>query len=168
MNVSFDIVTKYTDVLKTKYGGIDPRWDRSPFLWIKTASSRKSGKVGEDIVRMMMTCAGSKVLPSIDTKHDLRIDGKKCEVKLSTLNESDGFIFNALAEEGYDEICLLGIEPFRIRLWKITKDIGESVWRKQHRGGDATFWILFQNDNVPANLDKFKIVDIESSIPKNN
>lgn len=159
MNISFEIATAYTEVLKTRYGGIDPCWDGSPFLWIKTMSSRKSGKVGEDIVRMLMKCMGSKVLPSSDTKYDLLIDGKKCEVKLSTLNESDGFIFNALAEDGYEEICLLGVEPFRIRLWKISKEVGRSVWKQQHRGERATSWIIFPNNKVPAEVDKFKIVD---------
>lgn len=60
-------------------------WMGSPFAWIKTRPSRQVGKIGEQLVSGWCAAKGLSVGPSGDTEADKVIQGRRVEIKFSTL-----------------------------------------------------------------------------------
>lgn len=137
------------------------RWDESPFRHIREASPNPKGRMAEAITQQILSSLGhSTFLKSGKDDFDILVDGSRVEVKSSTLNQDDGFTFNAMVYEKCDEFCLIGIEPHRIRVWRLHKDVAKEIWGTQGKlGGNNQ--ISFKNNKVPSILSSHKIFDKE-------
>ena len=137
------------------------RWDKSPFRHIREAAPNPKGRMAEAITQQILSSLGhSTFLKSGKDDFDILVDGVRVEIKSSTLNQDDGFTFNAMVYEKCDEFCLIGIEPHRIRVWRLHKDVAKEIWGTQGKlGGNNQ--ISFKNNKVPSILSSHKIFDKE-------
>lgn len=132
----------------------DP-WAESPFAWIKTRPSRQRGKIGEQLIAQWCAAKGFEVRASGDSKADLVIAKKRVEIKFSTLWKSGVFKFQQFRDQDYDYAICLGISPFDVQCWAVSKAvlhehvIGETP---QHTGagGTETFWLSFRAEAPPG------------------
>lgn len=135
--------------LKSDYvreGAIDP-WDGSPFQWIKrVGSSRRIGKIGEQLVAGWCAAKGLDVIKSPNAQADRIIGGRAAEIKFSTLWESGVYTFQQIRDQDYEYAICLGLSPFTAHCWVISKELLRKHiigHRPQHRGkaGIDTFWL---------------------------
>lgn len=130
-------------------GGTDP-WLGSPFEWIKkTPSSRRRGKIGEQLVAGWSAAKGLDVIASPDSQADRIIHGYRIEVKFSTMWETGEYTFQQVRDQNYDFAFCLGVAPFNAHAWLLPKSllldhvIGHLG---QHTGAGAgdTAWFKFR------------------------
>ena len=143
--------------LKSDYireGVLDP-WDGSPFQWIKkVGSSRRVGKIGEQLVAGWCAAKGIDVTKSKSSEADRMIAGHAMEIKFSTLWESGVYKFQQLRDQNYEYAICLGISPFTAHCWVISKELlREHILghEPQHKGkaGSDTFWLSFPASQPP-------------------
>lgn len=132
-------------------------WEASPFGWIRREPSRRKGAIGEALVRDWATQAGMTVERAQNSGHDCRLDGVPIEVKFSLLWGGGEFVFQQIRDQDYEVACLLGLEPQRVYLWSVPKDI---LWQHatgQHTGAAAqdTKWLRFAAARVPDWLQPY-------------
>jgi hypothetical protein len=161
LDTDFELLVAIAATLKADYireGAIDP-WATSPFHWVKLLSSRQIGKVGEQLIAGWCAAKGLNVTRSGDSEADRVIEGRRVEIKFSTLWQSGIYKFQQLRDQNYDYAICLGLSPFEARCWVISKElltehiIGHTG---QHRGKSAadTFWLSFPANNPPAWLNQ--------------
>jgi len=129
-------------------------WAHSPFDWIRRTSSRRKGKIGEQLVAGWCAAKGFSVSASGDSEADRVIAGFRAEIKLSTLWANGGFKYQQIRDQGYEIAICLGIMPFDARCWVLPKAvlyanvIGHTP---QHTGaaGSDTFWITVPDPDQP-------------------
>jgi hypothetical protein len=134
----------------------DP-WLGSPFAWIRTRQSRQRGAIGEQLVAGWSAAKGLDVLRTGDSDSDRVINGKRVEIKFSTLWETGVYKFQQIRDQRYDLCLCLGISPFSASCWVVPKDVLlERPFRDglshQHggRAGVDTIWLSFQAGRPPA------------------
>jgi hypothetical protein len=137
--------------------GADDPWLGSPFAWIKTRPSRQVGSIGEQLVAGWFAAKGLDVLRTGDSDADRVIDGKRVEIKFSTLWESGDYVFQQIRNQRYDVALLLGLSPFAGSCWVVPKPVLlEQPFKPglahQHGGqaGTDTVWLRFRADAPPA------------------
>jgi len=137
-------------------GGDDP-WIGSPFAWIKTRPSRQVGSIGEQLVAGWFAAKGMDVLRTGDSDADRVIDGKRVEIKFSTLWESGDYVFQQIRNQRYDVALLLGLSPFAASCWVVPKPVlleqPFKVGLAHQHGGSAgvdTVWLRFRAATPPA------------------
>lgn len=126
----------------------DP-WLGSPFKWIKSQPSRTVGAIGEKLVSGWCAAKGFDVTRSPDSEADRLIQGRRIEIKFSTLWANGGYKFQQIRDQDYEYCFCLGVSPFNAHAWLIPKDalleyvIGHMG---QHTGaqGSDTAWLGFQ------------------------
>lgn len=143
--------------LHNDYSSSNLIWKESPFAWIKSLPSKTVGKIGEQIVERWCIEKNFDVKSSPDSDADRIIDGLRVEIKLSTLWQSGIYKFQQLRDQAYDVVICLGISPFNIHCWVLSKRLILEKWksgeiRSQHggRGGQDTAWIEVKPDNPHA------------------
>lgn len=144
------LLASIAGALKGDYApeGIDP-WYGSPFEWIKkTPSSRRRGKIGEQLVAGWSAAKGLDVVGSPNSAADRIIHGHRIEVKFSTMWESGIYKFQQVRDQEYDFAFCLGVSPFDAHAWLLPKTLLlERVIGHlgQHTGADAadTAWFGF-------------------------
>lgn len=133
----------------------EAQWKDSPFNWIRARPSRQRGKIGEQLVAGWCAAKGLNVNRSPDGEADRIIEGKRAEIKFSTLWESGAYTFQQIRDQNYAYAICLGLSPFDAHCWVISKRllrqhvIGHTG---QHRGRLArdTFWFSFPADSPPG------------------
>jgi len=130
--------------------GADP-WAGSPFAWILSRPSRQKGAIGEQLVAGWCAAKGLDVVRSPDSEADRVINGRRIEVKFSTLWQSGGYKFQQLRDQRYDFAFCLGVSPFDAHAWLLPKSVLlEHVigHMGQHTGasGTDTAWLGFPAD----------------------
>jgi hypothetical protein len=140
---------------------VDP-WLGSPFAWIKTRPSRQVGSIGEQLVAGWFAAKGLDVVRTGDSDADRVIDGKRVEIKFSTLWESGDYVFQQIRNQRYDVALLLGLSPFSASCWVVPKAVLlEQPFRPglshQHGGqaGTDTVWLRFKAAAPPTWLAGF-------------
>jgi len=138
---------------------VDPedaeRWRNSPFAWIRAKPSRQKGKIGEQLVAGWCAAKGFDVVRSPDSEADRIIQGKRVEIKLSTLWKSGVYKFQQFRKQNYDYGICLGLSPFTGHCWVISKSvlrrhvIGHTPQHGGRRGSD-TAWLSFATAEPPA------------------
>lgn len=120
-------------------------WEASPFAWIRREPSRRKGAIGETLVRDWARQEGILVEHAANTGHDCRLGGLAAEVKLSLLWGGGEFVFQQIRDQDYVVACLLGLEPQRVHLWAVPKQILWEHSTGQHTGAAAldTKWLRF-------------------------
>ena len=157
----FDILVSVSNQLKNSYmRGYDDPWVSSPFAWIKTRPSRQVGKIGEQLIAAWCQQRGITVSRSGDSEADMVFNGKRIEVKFSTLWGSRVYTFQQIRDQNYEYAVFLGISPNEAHCWFVTKTLLRQYvigHVPQHAGkaGSDTFWLTFQVDNPPDWLRPF-------------
>lgn len=129
----------------------DP-WRDSPFGWIKTRPSRQRGKIGEQLVAGWCAAKGFDVVRSPDAEADRLIEGRRVEIKFSTLWKSGVYKFQQIRDQNYEYAICLGLSPFDAHCWVIPKSllrrhvIGHTPQHMGRRGSD-TAWLSFEASN---------------------
>lgn len=96
------------------------------------------------MVRDWAVANGYRTGMASDSDHDLTIEGKRVEVKFSTLWDCGLYRFQQLRDQGYDFTVCLGVSPNSAHCWVIPKSDLMRMWRQtgeirgQHGGGDAS------------------------------
>ena len=138
-------------------------WNGSPFEWIKSRRSRQIGKIGELLVSGWMATRGFDVAKSPDSNADRIIEGKRVEIKLSTLWENGRYKFQQLRDQNYELAICLGLSPFEAHCWIIPKADILRLWKiekvisSQHGGaaGADTAWIDVNPNNVQGWIHQY-------------
>ena len=157
------ILAAISQALKVEYIDDDRSWEDSPFGWIRLHPSRKRGAIGEKLVAGWLASRDFNISRSPDSDADRIVEGKRVEIKFSTLWASGGYKFQQLRDQNYDIAVCLGIRPFDANCWVLPKaDIlrlwkDEQIIRTQHGGanGADTAWLAFQADDPPEWLSKY-------------
>lgn len=145
--------------LKSEY--IDPEkdiWAGSPFAWILTRPSRQRGKIGEQLIEGWCVAHGLSVQRSPDSDADRIIEGKRIEIKLSTLWAGGHYTFQQIRDQRYDYLLCIGISPFTTHAWIMQKsELPIELMPHQHGGsaGNDTRWLTVRPDAVPPRLSAF-------------
>ena len=132
----------YAAVLRDEYvkDETDP-WRDSPFGWMKTRPSRQVGAIGERLVAAWCAAKDFDVVKSPDSEADRLIEGRRAEIKFSTLWKSGGYKFQQIRDQNYDFVFALGISPFDAHAWVIPKAVLKRHvigHMGQHTGAAAT------------------------------
>lgn len=137
--------------------GADNPWVGSPFEWVMSLPSRSRGKAGELLTAAWLEKLGYECRPSGTTQYDRLVEGRRVEIKFSTLWQSGEYVFQQLRLQDYEFAFLLGVSPNDASAWFVPKDVVLEVAVPQHGGstGVDTRWIRFPAIRPPATLEDF-------------
>ena len=152
------ILAALATTLQADYAKDDLPWHGSPFAWIKTRKSRQVGAIGEKLMSGYFATKGFNVTRSSNSDADRIIEGKRIEVKFSTLWATGSYKFQQLRDQDYDYAICLGVSPFDAHCWVIDKAEIIRRWRardgitSQHGGaaGSDTGWLTVDPSAIPA------------------
>ncbi len=156
------ILASCSKTLQGDYAQEESQWRNSPFAWIKARPSRQIGVIGEKLVAGFLATKGFDVVRSPDSQADRIINGKRAEIKFSTLWKSGVYKFQQLRDQDYEFVVCLGISPFNAHCWVIPKVIIMKQWHAgkgltpQHGGkvGTGTAWLSVTPGQEPQWLQK--------------
>jgi hypothetical protein len=104
---------------------------RDKYYWIRELNASMKGKTGEVIIEEIFK--KRKISPRDSSEHDLMVDGKKWEIKLSCLNESGLLNWRHIRTKyDYDTLALIGVYPNAIRVWILPKRSVGSLLKNRH------------------------------------
>jgi hypothetical protein len=106
------ILAAISHALEVEYTTEDREWEGSPFAWIRSHPSRKRGAIGEKLVAGWLAARDFNVSRSPDSDADRIIEGKRVEIKFSTLWANGGYKFQQLRDQDYELAICLGVCPF--------------------------------------------------------
>lgn len=123
-------------------------WRGSAFAWMITLPSSVKGRLGKQLVMEWCRANGFEVVNSPDRQADIVVNGKRVEVKFSTLWASGEYVFQQIRNYNYDFLLCLGVSPSDAALWFIPKDVvfgpvEREGLEPQHTGrrGQETKWL---------------------------
>ena len=157
------ILAGISQALEAEYRSENNEWVGSPFAWIKTRPSRQIGAIGEKLVAGWLAARGFNVTRSPDSDADRIVEGKRIEVKFSTLWENGGYKFQQLRDQNYELALCLGVSPFMAHCWVIPKPDIMRLWKVEHliqsqhggQEGADTAWIPVRPDAEPEWLGQY-------------
>ena len=128
----------------------------SPFAWLAPWPSPKTkGEIFESVVHRWCEEMGFTVTRTGDSDADRVIEGKRCEIKGSTLWKDGRYRFQQVRDQNYDSMVCLGVSPFGAHCWVIPKSAilaarKSGDIRPQHGGqaGRDTGWFAV-NPSAP-------------------
>lgn len=134
--------------MQKEYAEENRQWQGSPFEWIKHRPSRSIGAIGEKIVSAWFAMHDFSVVRSPDTEADRIVEGRRVEIKFSTLWKNGTYLFEQIRDQNYDIAVFLGISPNDAHCWVVPKEDLMRLWKverkisSQHGGqsGSDTAW----------------------------
>ena len=160
MNISdseTQLLAELSDSLRRDYEASKDlsRWEHSKFAWLKGIPSRTVGAQGEQLLSKYLESKGFAVSNSPGGESDRMINGKRAEIKLSTLWEGGKYKFQQIRKQDYDFIICLGLSPFIAHCWAMPKQFVMQKWEDgdigpQHGGqaGKDTAWMHVDPEDV--------------------
>ena len=129
-------------------------------LGSKRAPRGKLARSASNSFRVGARAKGLSVGPSGDTEAGKVIQGRRVEIKFSTLWKNGVYNFQQIRDQDYEFLLCLGLSPLDARCWVIPKKalydyvIGHTP---QHTGagGTDTFWLLFPASDPPIWLESY-------------
>lgn len=140
--------------------GPDP-WRDSPYRWIRALQTRTRGKAGELVVERWLRAHGFEVhrprAADGGPGCDRVVNGHRLEIKMSTLWRGGDLRFSQLRDQAYEALVMLGVEPRRLWVWCVPKDVILDHATGQHTGAGATEtrWLGFNVAAIPAWLEPY-------------
>lgn len=148
--------------LQADYAAEGLAWHGSPFAWIKTRPSRQIGVIGEKLIAGWLAAKDCDVVRSPDCEADRVINGRRAEIKFSTLWTAGFYKFQQIRNQNYELAICLGVSPFDAHCWAIPKSVLMEQWRtggieSQHggRAGSDTAWLTVCVGREPAWLGEW-------------
>lgn len=149
--------------LEAEYTADDGMWEGSPFGWIKQRPSRQVGAIGERLVAGWLQGRGHRVDRSPDSEADRLVDGRRIEIKFSTLWRNGVYKFQQLRDQNYEFAICIGVSPFAAHCWVLPKRVIMDRWRRgdgihsQHGGarGSDTAWLSVVVDDPAPWLGRY-------------
>ncbi len=149
-------IVQISNLIYEEYTGENFMWENSPFKWIKHRPSRSIGAIGEKIIASWLAMHNFNVTRSPDSNADRIVEGKRVEIKFSTLWKSGDYKFQQLRDQNYDFVIMLGISPNDAHCWVVPKQEIIRLWKvekkicSQHGGasGSDTAWVNLTPDNT--------------------
>ncbi|HWP31107.1 MAG TPA: hypothetical protein VNK96_05210 [Fimbriimonadales bacterium] len=157
------LLAQLSRMLQEEYAEGDEAWIDSPFLWIKTRPSRQVGTIGERLLAGFLAAKGFDVVHAPNSDSDRLVNGKKVEIKFSTLWANGFYKFQQIRDQDYELVICLGISPFDAHAWVIPKVVLINNWGKvpgiqtQHGGrrGSDTAWLTVYPEKVYEWLEPY-------------
>ncbi|MBR1920653.1 MAG: hypothetical protein IJ829_01460 [Kiritimatiellae bacterium] len=122
-----------SQALQHEYRDENKMWNGSPFEWIKYRPSRSIGAIGEKIVSSWLALHDFNVSRSPDTEADRLVEGKRVEIKFSTLWKNGTYLFEQIRDQNYDFAIFLGVSPADAHCWVVPKNAIIRMWKEEHR-----------------------------------
>lgn len=138
----------------------ETNWSGSPFAWMKGIAPTTTGAIGKEIVKAV-ALARRSIVREGGAGCDLILDDDRVEVRTSLRWRAGDLSFAQLRDEKYDSIAMLGIEPFRVRIWCVPKVICMAL-PNQH--GKETHWLRFSADEPPLWLADHLELDTDDRV----
>jgi hypothetical protein len=150
----FDLLANAANFIKEDLKKENAAWEGSPFEWVLRLPPGSKGKLGKQLVLQWCALKELAVDKSPDSDADMLINGHRVEVKFSTLWEKGYYKFQQIRDQDYEYSICLGISPFDVHCWVISKIILKThVIRHlgQHTGskGQETAWFPVNPMNPP-------------------
>lgn len=123
-------------------------WEIAPFAWLFSYIPRERERIAKRLFAGWCAARELNVVRSPDSEADRIIEGKRVEIKLSTLWAVGRYKFQQIRDQNYDYVVCLGISPSTAHAWILSKHvllqhvIGNKEF-SQHRGrrGSDTYWL---------------------------
>ncbi len=152
------ILASFSRVLEEEHQGAEDPWAGSPFAWITKCPSRSRGAIAERLVSGFLATKGLDVERSPDAEADRLVNGRRAEIKFSTLWRTHVYKFQQFRDQNYDFVICLGISTFDAHCWVIPKFVVLERWAQrdgllpQHRGesGKDTAWLSVKPGEEPG------------------
>ena len=105
------------------------RWDDSPFRIVReTTNNKEFGDIAEHMAHHIFLSLGSDVIKQrTGHRFDFLVNGVEADVKGATLHKNDRLGFLLMTYENAEEFAWLGIEPHKVRMWKVSRDIASQL-----------------------------------------
>lgn len=153
MSTLYDKMVEVSTLLEGNFQVDDSAWDGSPFAWIRQHNPKTVGAIGEQMISGWFESNGSVVLPRASSSHDRIVDGKKIEMKFSTMWTNGCYRFSQIRDQDYDALACMGVSPHAMHCWVLPKSVVvEAISKKwilpQHGGASATETAWFGIDPI--------------------
>lgn len=150
-----------SQMMQSEYSEENKQWKGSPFEWIKHRPSRSIGAIGEKIVSAWLAMHDFAVARSPDAEADRLVEGKRVEIKFSTLWKTGTYLFEQIRDQNYDLAVFLGVSPQDAHCWVVPKLDLIRLWKKEHRissqhggtSGTDTAWVRLSPSLTDATDD---------------
>ena len=133
-------------------------WDIAPFLWLYDYRGKERQKIGEQLIAGWCAARDLNVMRSPNSDADRIIEGKRVEIKFSTLWANGRYVFQQIRDQEYDYLLCMGISPFNVHAWIMRKsELPLELMPYQHGGssGRDTRWMTVRPDSIPSRLNEF-------------
>lgn len=143
--------------------GLPDAWAGSHFAWLHSLPPSSRRTAGGNVVAGWLAARGFNISRAPDSDADRLVEGRRAEIKFSTLWANGSYKFQQLRDQNYDFAICLGVSPFSAHCWAIPKSDILRLWRKEHKirsqhggsSGSDTAWIDVHPDRVPEWMSKF-------------
>jgi hypothetical protein len=154
LHSDFLLLAEAANFIKEEFICEHTPWVGSPFEWVRSLSSGSKGKLGKRLVSQWCALKGFTVNPSPDSDADLLVNGRRVEIKFSTLWQGGFYKFQQVRDQNYEYAILLGISPSTAHCWVLSKQTLQQYvigHLGQHTGskGKDTSWITVNPNNPP-------------------
>jgi hypothetical protein len=145
----------------------DQRYVNSPFRNLKNLHAKQKGKRYEAITEQVLKKMGKSVGKPKNTDHDRIVNGKKIEIKGSTLNKNtENFSFLQIRpDQDYDLMYFSMFYPNEFVIMSMDKDtilknIQKGIFKKQHGGNkaDSGTYLYYGNKETLARIGAVDVV----------
>ena len=114
-------------------------WAGAPNAWVRALSPSAVGTIGEALALKVL---GGTATKNNTIGYDIDLDGKRIEVKLSTVVMSNGYPIlrwrQIRPNDPYTHICFIAVYPHKARMFLVPKEaIPNEVLKHQHGRGQS-------------------------------
>jgi hypothetical protein len=152
---------------------IDPRWSTGPFALLKLMPAKAKGKRFEQIAESVFLASGHKVEKAVNSDHDRIVNGKKYEIKGSTITKGTDDTFSFLQIRPAQDYDFLIFETFwfdgTMKFFKIDKEtvhklVQNKIFKPQHGGNIGNSGTFCYNGNLDP-FDDFFWFSVKVEMP---